>query len=116
MRNLNNYDEFMEFCADALEPIVTICADKEVAEAFRSKQILRAAAVICKKHKDEAAAVFAALDGVTVEEFKAEFRPATLPKRLTELLNSPQIKELFPSAQTGTGAASSGIAQENTQE
>lgn len=116
MRNLNNYDEFMEFCADALDPIVTICADKEIAEVFRSGQILRAATVICRKYKDEAAAVFAAIDGVTVEEFKAEFRLATLPRRLTEILNSPQIKELFPSAQTGTGAASSGIAQENTQE
>lgn len=112
MRNLNNYDEFMDFCGDALEPIITICADKEVAEAFREKKILKAVAVMCKKHKDGVASVLAALDGCTSEEFKAAFNPKDIPAKLTALLNSPEIKELFGSAQQNTGATSSGTAQE----
>lgn len=114
MRNLKNYDEFMDFCGDALEPIVTICADKEVAAAFREKKILKAAAVVCKKYKEETAAVLASLDGCTVEEFKATFSPKDIPAKLTELLNSPEFKDLFGSAQTTSGASSSGTAQEAT--
>lgn len=114
MRNLKNYDEFMDFCGDALEPIVTICADGEVAAAFREKKILKAAAVVCKKYREETAAVLAALDGCTVEEFKATFSPAAIPAKLTELLNSEEFKSLFGSAQTKTDASPSGTAQEIT--
>ncbi len=115
MRNLKNYDEFMDFAADALEPIVKICADGDVAASLRGGKILAAAAVICKKYKDEAAAVLAAFEGVTVEEFKSEFSPFEIPKKLTALLNSEEAKQLFGSAQTETtGAASSGDAQEAT--
>lgn len=114
MRNLKNYDEFMDFCGDALEPIVTICADKEVAAAFREKKILKAAAVVCKRYREETAAVLAALDGCTVEEFKATFSPADIPTKLTELLNSPEVKALFGSAQNKNEASSSGTAQEAT--
>jgi hypothetical protein len=114
MRNLKNYDEFMDFCGDALEPIVTICADKEAAAAFREKKILKAAAVVCKKYKEETAAVLAALDGCTIEEFKATFSPKDVPAKLTELLNSPEFKDLFGSAQNKNEASSSGTAQEAT--
>ena len=112
MRNLKNYDEFMDFCGDALEPIVTICADREVAAAFREKKVLKSVAIVCKKYREETAAVLAALDGCTVEEFKRTFNPAEIPAKLTALLNSPEFKELFGSAQTTSGASSSGTAQE----
>ena len=114
MRNLKNYDEFMDFCGDALEPIVTICADKEVAAAFREKKILTAAIVVCKKYREETAAVLAALDGCTVEEFKATFNPKEIPVKLITLLNSPEFKDLFGSAQNKNEASSSGTAQEAT--
>lgn len=117
MRNLKNYDEFMDFAADALEPIVRICADGDVAGALRGGNVLAAASVICRKHKDEAAAVLAAFEGITVEEFKSAFSPLEIPKKLTALLNSEEAKQFFGSAQTETtGAASSGNAQEATPE
>jgi hypothetical protein len=49
MRNLKNYDEFMDFCGDALEPIVTICADKEVAAALGIKEYA------ARKNREQAA-------------------------------------------------------------
>ena len=49
MRDLKNYDEFMDFCGDALEPIVTICADKEVAAALGIKEYA------AKKNREQAA-------------------------------------------------------------
>lgn len=116
MRNLENYDEFMEFCADALEPIVKICADRDVAEAFRAKKLLGAVAVICRRYKDETAAVLAAIEGITAEEFKAAFSPREIPAKLNALLNSPEVRELFASAQQTDGASSSGTAQEATRE
>ena len=112
MRNLKNYDEFMAFCADALDPIVSICADSNVAQAFRAKNTLGAVKEICKNHAEEVAVVLAALDGVTVERFKAEFSPLSIPKRLTDLLNADEVKELFAYAQQTVGASSSGNAQE----
>lgn len=114
MRNLKNYDEFMDFCGDALEPIVTICADKEAAAAFREKKILKAAAIVCKKYKEETAAVLAALDGCTIEEFKASFNPVEIPAKLTAFISSLEFAELFGSAQTENEASSSGTAQEAT--
>ena len=112
MRNLKNYDEFMVFCADALDPIVAICADSEVAQAFRSKNTIGAVKAICRNHAEEVAVVMAALDGVTVEQFKADFSPLSIPKRLTELLNADEVKELFAYAQQTAGASPSGNAQE----
>ena len=112
MRNLKNYDEFMAFCADALDPIVSICADSNVAQAFRAKNTLGAVKEICKNHAEEVAVVLAALDGVTVERFKAEFSPLSIPKRLTELLNADEVKDLFAYAQQTDCASSSGNAQE----
>ena len=112
MRNLKNYDEFMAFCADAMDAIVSICADSNVAQAFRAKNTLGAVKEICKKHAEEVAVVLAVLDDVTVERFKADFSPLSIPKRLTELLNTDEVKELFAYAQQTDGASSSGTAQE----
>lgn len=114
MRNLKNYDEFMDFCGDALEHIVIICADKEVAAAFREKKLVKAAAIVCKKYREETAAVLAALDGCTIEELKASFNPVEIPAKLTALISSPEFTGLFGSAQTKNGASSSGTAQEAT--
>ena len=114
MRDPKNYDEFMDFCGDALEPIVTICADGEVAAAFREKKMLKVAIIVCKRYSEETAAVLASLDGCTVEEFKRTFSPAAIFAKLTELIDSEEFKSLFGSAQTKTDASPSGTAQEIT--
>lgn len=116
MRDLKNYDEFMDFCADAFEPICVICADAEVAAIFRGGgKIAAAVGVICRNHKEEVAAVLGALDGMTADEFKAAFSPAAIPGKLKALLSDPSVKELFASAQQTTGVRSSGDAQGATQ-
>lgn len=117
MRNLNNYDEFMLFLADALEPFCVICADNEVAAAIRSGgRVVSSATLICRKFPGEIAAILAALDGKTVEEFKASFTPMALIDKVMDLLNSGAVKKLFTSAQQTEGASSSANAQEATAE
>lgn len=117
MRNLNNYDDFMLFLADAFDPFCVICADKDVAAAFRSGgRISSVVSLICRKYSSEIAAVLAALEGITAEEFKAKFSPVELFAKVTDLLNSGAVKELFASAQQTEGASSSGTVPEATQE
>lgn len=115
MRNLMDYDEFMEFAADAFEPICMICADPEVASVFRAGgKIATAVSVICRKHKDEAAVILGALEGMTADEYRAAFSPFAIPGRIRELLSSGVVKELFASAQQTAGASSSGTAPGDT--
>lgn len=107
-RDLNNYDEFMAFLAEAMEPIALICADAEIAAVFRSSgRAVDAVAKICSQHSGEIAAVLAAYDGVTVEEFKAAFSPIALFSRVRGLIESDAIKQLFASAQSRAGASAS---------
>lgn len=115
MRNLKDYDEFMEFTADAFEPICMICADPDVAAVFRSGgRIASAVSVICRKHKDEAAAILGALEGMTADEYRAAFSPFAIPGKIRELLSSGMVSELFASAQQTAGASSSGTAPDDT--
>lgn len=115
MRNLNNYDEFMAFIAEALEPFAEICADPDIAAAFRSGgKAVGVASMICRKYPDQIAAVLAATDGISVYDFKEAFNPLSLFGRVSDLLNSDVAKQLFASAQQTEGASRSGNVQADT--
>lgn len=117
MRDLNNYDEFMAFLADALEPFAVICADAEVANAFRSGgRMVGVASLICRKFPTEIATVLSAIEGISADEFKAKFSPILLVQRVSDLLKSDAIKQLFASAQSTEGASQSVSVQGNTVE
>ena len=64
MRDIqHNYDDFMEFLADAMEPLARIAADPEVAAVFReNKPVVTLAKPLLKAHRDDMAAALAALN------------------------------------------------------
>lgn len=118
MRDIqHNYDDFMEFLADAMEPLARIAADPEVAAVFReNKPVVTLAKPLLKAHRDDMAAVLAALKGDTVDGFKAGFNAVEALNSMLRMLSDPDMKTVFPCAEQMTGAASSGSAPENGQE
>lgn len=103
----------LDILADLIEPAGEIMTDKEIGEVFK-KNRFRAIGLAIKNHKKDVMQIMATIDGVPVEEYKCNV--FTLPVKILELLNDPDIVQLFTyQGQTGD-ANSSGSASENTEE
>ena len=103
----------LDILADLIEPAGEIMTDKEIGEVFK-KNRFRAIGLAIKNHKKAVMHIMATIDGVPVEEYKCNV--FTLPVKILELLNDPDIVQLFTyQGQTGD-ANSSGSASENTEE
>ena len=103
----------LDLLADLIEPAGEIMSDKEIGEVFK-KNRLKAIGLAIKNHKKAVLKIMATMDGVPVEEYKCNV--FTLPFKLLELLNEPDLIQLFTyQGQTGD-AISSGSASENTEE
>ena len=103
----------LDILADLIEPVGEIMTDKEIGEVFK-KNRLKAIGLAIKNHKKAVMQIMATMEGVPVEEYKCNV--FTLPVKILELLNDPDIVQLFTyQGQTGD-AISSGSASENTEE
>ena len=103
----------LDVLADLIEPAGEIMSDKEIGEVFK-KNRFRAIGLVIKNHKKDVMQIMATIDGVPVEEYKCNV--FTLPVKILELLNDPDIVQLFTyQGQTGD-AISSGSASENIEE
>ena len=103
----------LDILADLIEPVGEIMTGKEIGEVFK-KNRFKAIGMAIKNHKKAVMQIMATIDGVPVEEYKCNV--FTLPVKILELLNDPDIVQLFTyQGQTGD-ANSSGSASENTEE
>ena len=102
----------LDILADLIEPTGEIMSDKEIGEVFKENRF-KAIGLAIKNHKKAVMQILATMDGVPVEEYKCNV--FTLPVKILELLNDPDIIQLFTyQGQTG-GASSSGSASENIE-
>ena len=102
----------LDILADMIEPAGEIMSDKEIGDVFK-KNRFRAIGLAIKKHKKAVMQILATIDGVPVDEYKCNV--FTLPVKILELLNDPDLIQLFTyQGQTGD-ANSSGSASENTE-
>lgn len=103
--------EALDLLADLIEPATAIFGDPEVQKVMKSGKT-RAAAVACviRLHKEEVMEILAVLDGTPVSEYHCNV--LTLPLKLLELINDPEVMRLFSSA--GQIATASGSHMENT--
>ena len=102
----------LDILADLIEPAGEIMSDKEIGDAFKENRF-KAIGLAIKNHKKAVMKILATMDGVPVEEYKCNV--FTLPVKILELLNAPELVQLFPSqCQTGD-ANSSGSASGNTE-
>ena len=103
----------LDLLADLIEPAGEIMSDKEIGEVFK-KNRFRAIGLAIKNHKKAVMQILATMDGVPVDEYKCNV--FSLPVKILELLNDPEMIQLFQyQGQTGD-ANSSGSASENTEE
>lgn len=103
----------LDILADLIEPAGDIMSDKEIGEVFKENRF-KAIGLAIKNHKKAVMQILATMDGVPVEEYKCNV--FSLPVKILEILNDPEMIQLFQyQGQTGD-AKSSGSASVNTED
>lgn len=103
----------LDLLADLIEPAGEIMSDKEIGDVYKENRF-KAIGLAIKNHKKAVMQILATMDGVPVDEYKCNV--FTLPVKILELLNDPDIVQLFTyQGQTGD-ANSSGSASANIEE
>lgn len=100
-------DAALDVLAELIDPIAEIFGDKSIRDKLRGNKFALIKALL-KEHKKSIIAIMAALDRVPVEEYDVNL--LTLPVKLLEMLNDPEIASLFTFAEPRTGANVSGSA------
>lgn len=105
-------EQALDVLADIIEPASKILSDKEVAKSYKESKI-KFVKMAIKSHKKEIIEILAVLDGVPVDDYNVNF--FTLPMKLMDIINDPELQQLFFSqGQTGD-AKSSGSVLESDQ-
>ena len=103
----------LDILADLIEPAGEIMSDKQIGDIFKENRF-KAIGLAIKNHKRAVMQILATMDGVPVEEYKCNV--FSLPVKILEILNDPEMIQLFQyQGQTGD-AKSSGSASVNTEE
>lgn len=116
----------LDVIAEVIEPIANIAEDEKAAALFKReklpegenavayllKRIKSHLPALLKGHKHDLITIFAAIEGVSYDEYAASLNLGKLTKDLLELMTDEAFGGLFISAQSGI---SSGSAQENTE-
>lgn len=87
-------DRALDVLADIMEPLARILTDDEITKTVNSGEPkLLLAKKILKGHKREVVEILAVLDGEKPETYEVNL--LTLPVKLVEILNDPEIGNLF---------------------
>ena len=87
-------DRALDVLADIMEPLARILTDEEITKtANNGEPKLLLAKKILKGHKKEVIEILAILDGEKPETYEVNL--LTLPVKLVEILNDPEIGNLF---------------------
>jgi len=105
-------EECLDLFADLIEPCAEILGDPEVRAAFETNK-LKAVKAAIKNHKKAVIEILALVDGADPATYKVGV--LTLPLKVLELLNKPEVVDLFQSQAQMKTAAGSGSATANTR-
>ena len=111
-------EEALDVLADIIEPLTMMLTDEEIQKlAAKRAPTLKYVSPMIKNHKPELIQILARLECKTVDEYMANLNLITLPKQVLELINDPEVQNLFHSQDQSqvTPLASSGLAMENTE-
>lgn len=106
-------EQALDLLADIIEPLSDILTDEEVRSAAQKGSKFKAISIAIKKHKQSVMSIMATLDGVPVEEYHCNV--ISLPRTIIELLNDPDIGQLFTFAGQTEESTPSGSLTENTE-
>ena len=104
--------------ADMIDPAMEIMTDPDVSAAYKNPETTRAQLVglIVKGHKKAVITIMAILYGKDPETYADEINIFTVPAKLMEIINDPEMKSLFPLQVRQKTSESFGPATVNTQE
>jgi hypothetical protein len=106
-------DAALDALADLIEPAAEIMSDPQVKQLYDQGKSARAVAVAIKNHKDAVKTVLAVMDGEDPEKYNPSL--LSLPLKLIELLNDPEVISLFRSPRQSSDDLSFGGATANTE-
>lgn len=107
-------EDALELFADLIEPAAEIFADAEVAEIMRSGALAKAVKVAIKNHKSAVIEILARIDGVEPKDYQVNV--LSLPVKLINLLNKPELQELFTPQGQENAVGSFGSATASTKD
>ena len=104
--------------ADMIDPAMEIMTDPAISAAYKNPGTTMAQLVglIIKSHKQSIIKIMAILDGEDPETYADKINILTVPEKLIEIINDPEMKSLFPSQGRRSVVAFSGSATGNTTE
>lgn len=106
-------EQALDVLADLIEPLSEILSDEKVRSLAQNGKRFAAISIAIKNHKRAVMSAMAALDGVPVESYHCNI--LTLPVKIIELLNDPDVDQLFTFAGQTEDATLSGSHTENTE-
>lgn len=106
-------EQAIEVLADMFDPIIEIASDEKVVSAARGDNKVLMVKYILKEHSRAVFELMALSEGVPVDEYECDI--FTLPMKLLDLFNRPELSFLFQSQGQKTGETSFGSATENTE-
>lgn len=91
-------EEALDAVAELIEPITEICKDEETLKELRAiakekEPPVKLIKPLISKHKREIITILAILDRKDPATYEVSF--LTLPKKLIELFNDPELQSLF---------------------
>jgi hypothetical protein len=109
-------EKALDMLADLIEPATAIMADKEISNAVKANlPKIKIVKTAIKNHKPEVIEIMAILDGADPKDYAEKVTLFTLPAKLLEILNDPDLTSLFTS-QGQKIETLSGSATESTEE
>lgn len=104
-------EEALDVLADMLEPTSKIVNDDKVKDLI-GKSKLELVAYVIRNHKEDVLKLMAALERKDVETFKNTVTVFTLPMKLLDIINDPDVQLLFTYQGQKGDATSSGSVSE----
>lgn len=104
----------LDLLAELIEPATEILMDAEIRKAAEGKKRSAAVSFAIKNHKSAVLQILAAIEGVPVEDYHCNV--LTLPLKLLELFNDPEMMQLFSFAGQTVVPTPSGSPTENIEE
>lgn len=91
-------EQALDMLADLIEPAAAIMADPEIARLTRAQMpAIKIVKLAIKNHKREVLEIMATLDGEDPKDYAEKVNLFTLPAKLLEILNDPELMNLFTS-------------------
>ena len=115
MRKLSEIrgEEALDLIAELIDPIAEICKDQALVALLRGKDKASAVKLAIKNHGKTVLKILALLEGKDEKEYNPSV--IEIPVLLLNVLNDPDLINLFQSQVQTQESASSGPAMENTE-